>query len=432
MLSIAALSLVAASHSAVDFHPCTVRNVAARCGTITVSEDRAHIEGRKINLNVVVIPATDQPTLEPLFILQGGPGQAATMLTDFYADVFVGIRRERDIILLDQRGTGESNGLKCDMGPGTELFPPHAVAACAREVAKIANPRFYTTAEAVADLEQVRRILGLRRINLYGTSYGVRVALEYIRRYPQHVRSVILKGTVPPQLRYVVDPAIDTQRSIERVTKFVPSFRGDLEKALARLPSDGMTRGLFAVELRTSLHSISSIAELLRVIHEAANGNWSPFGKAATAHRSAFSRDLFLGMYFSVACAEDLWRVSEADVKRETYGTIAGDYWYRQLAGACSVWPHAAPYRKVAKLFRANTPTLIISGAFDPVTPPRWGAATAAILPRSRHVVIENASHSFAGLSGCVDKFMARFIIDPNPKSIDPSCTQKLTMPPFQ
>lgn len=432
MLPAAALAIVAASLSAVDFHPCTVRKVDARCGSITVAENRAHPVGRKIHLNVVVVPATGRATLEPLFILQGGPGQAATMLTDFYADVFDGIRRERDIILLDQRGTGESNGIKCDMGPGTDLFPPDAVAACARDVAKVADPRFYTTAEAVADLEDVRRILGLKRINLYGTSYGVRVALEYIRKYPRQVRSVILKGTVPPQLRYLIDPAIDTQRSVDRVASLVPAFRGDLEKAMAALPSPGMTRELFGVELRNSLHSTASIAELPRAIHEAANGNWSSFAKSAAAHRAAYSRDLFLGMYFSVTCAEDLWRVSEAGVKRETSGTIAGDYWYRQLAGACSVWPHAAPHREVAKPFRANTPALIISGAFDPVTPPRWGAATATLLPRSRHVVIENASHSFAGLAGCVDKFMARFIVDPNPERIDTSCAEKVALPPFK
>jgi pimeloyl-ACP methyl ester carboxylesterase len=429
---VAALALFAASLSAADFRPCTVRNVEARCGIITVLENRAEPGGRKIGLNVVIVPATGRPTLEALFILQGGPGQAATTLTDFYAEVFAGIRGERDIVLIDQRGTGGSNGLKCDMGPGTDLFPSAAVAACANATASIADPRYYTTAEAVADLDYVRQILGMKRINLYGTSYGVRVALEYIRKQPQRVRSVIVKGTVPPALRYTVDPAIDTQRSLERVMTLVPSLRGDLEKALASLPVEGMTRELFAVELRNSLHSVPAIATLTRAVHDAANGHWAAFTKSASAHRTGFSRDLYLGMYFSVTCTEDIWRVSADDVKLETARTIAGDYWYRQLAGACDVWPHAAPHREVAKSFRANAPALIISGAFDPVTPPRWGAATAAILPRSRHLAIETASHSFAGLSGCIDKVMTQFVIDPDPKRVDASCVDKLVMPVLQ
>lgn len=429
---IAALVLFSASLSAAELRPCTVRTIDARCGTITVPENRAEPGGRRIGLNVVIVPATGGPKLEPLFILQGGPGQAATKLTDFYAEVFGGIRRDRDIVLVDQRGTGDSNGLKCDMGTGTELFPVEAVAACAHEVSNIADPRFYTTSEAVADLEDVRRALGLKRINLYGTSYGVRVALEYIRRYPQLVRCVILKGPTPPDLRYTVDPAIDTQRSIERVMTLVPSLRSDLAKAIAALPAQGMTRDLFGVELRNSLHSVASIAELPRAVHEAANGNWSSFTNSATTHRAALSRDLYLGMYFSVTCAEDIWRVSADDVKRETAGTIAGDYWYRQLTGACGVWPHAAPAREVAKPFHANRPALIISGAFDPVTPPRWGAATAMILPHSRHIVIENASHSFAGLSGCIDKLMTQFVIDPDPQRIDTSCVANLALPPIK
>ena len=428
----AAFALFGGSLLAADLHPCTVRRIDARCGTITVPENRAEAGGRTISLNIVILPATERATLEPLFILQGGPGQAATMLADFYAEVFAGIRRDRDIVLVDQRGTGGSNGLKCDMGAGTDLFPVDAVAACARDVVKIADPRFYTTAEAVADLDDVRRALGPKRINLYGTSYGVRVALEYIRKYPRHVRSAILKGTVPPQLRYMIDPAADTQRSIERVMTLVPSMRGDLARALAALPVEGMTRELFVVELRNSLHSMPSIAELPRVVHEAASGNWSSFINAATAHRAALSRDLFLGMYFSVTCAEDIWRVSADDAKRETANTMAGDYWCRQLAGACRVWPHATPHSEVTKPFRASTPALIISGAFDPVTPPRWGQATATILPNSRHIVIEHASHSFAGLIGCVDKVMTAFVVDPNPTGVDASCAGRVAMPAFQ
>lgn len=397
--------------------------VAVQTMTIRVPENRALPHGRQIDLNVVIVPAR-QKSREALFILQGGPGQAATMLTEFYAKTFEGIRDDRNIVLIDQRGTGKSNGLKCDMGSGPDLFPRQAVEACAKELSSRADFRYYTTAEAVKDLDFVRRKLGYSKINLYGTSYGVRVALEYIRKYPNRVRSVIVKGNVPPQLRYTVDPALDTQRSLERLEARVPGLKEDVEKAMANRPAD--MHDLFGVEVRNSLHSMPYIAELPAAIHAAANGDWTLFRNAADAHRKALARDLSLGMYFSVTCAEDVWRVGDDEVKRETAATIPGDYWHRQLAGACSVWPHAEPQREVAKPFRANVPALIVSGTFDPVTPPRMGEFTARILPNSRHVVIENASHSFAGLTGCVDVMMSAFVKKPDPKSVDESCARRI------
>ncbi|HKO59029.1 MAG TPA: alpha/beta fold hydrolase, partial [Thermoanaerobaculia bacterium] len=168
---------------------------------LQVPENRAVAGGRMIDLNVVVLEATGKgPKREPLFILQGGPGQAATALADFYARTFAPIREQRDIVLVDQRGTGKSNGLYCDMGDG--FFPPAAIAACRDDVAKRADPRFYTTTEAVRDLDDVRRKLGYQRINLYGTSYGTRVALEYARAYPRRVRSMVLKAVIAPSQRH--------------------------------------------------------------------------------------------------------------------------------------------------------------------------------------------------------------------------------------
>jgi pimeloyl-ACP methyl ester carboxylesterase len=420
----------------MSFAPCTVDKVEARCATFVVPEDQGNPAGRTIGLRVVVLPATGKATVkataEPLFVLAGGPGQAASQLTGFIAETFAGIRGDRDIVLFDQRGTGGSNGLKCDMGSGLDLFPADRVVACAKELATRADLRMYTTAEAVKDLDDVRRALGWKQIDLFGTSYGTRVALEYVRAYPESVRAVIVKGTVPPQLRYTVDPQLDTQASIERVTTLVSSFRDDVMKAMAALPVEGMTRELFGVEIRNSLHSIPGIEELPRNIHAAANGDWTIFAKAAATHLAALKRDVNLGMYFSVTCAEDVWRVSDAEAKRIAGPTVPGDYWHRQLAGACAVWPHAPAQRTVATPFRSKVPALIISGAFDPVTPPRAGEFTAKILTNSRHVVIPNASHSFARLTGCVDVMMAKFVIDPQPKNVDESCVKDVKPPVFK
>jgi pimeloyl-ACP methyl ester carboxylesterase len=407
--------LAATLFASATLTPCRVDNVEARCGTVS-------------GLNVVVVPATGKPKRDALFILQGGPGQAATTLTRFYAETFKGIRR--DIVLIDQRGTGKSNGLYCDLPPEGDLFPLPAVAACRDALAKRADLRRLTTAEAVRDLEKVRHALGYSKVDLYGTSYGTRVALEYTRRHRERVRAIVLKGVVAPSLRYTVDPALATQASLERVEARAPALRGDLETALAHLPP-GVTKDTLAVQLRNGLHSIGGAEEVPKLVHRLAAGDWTPLIDAQRRYRAGLSKGLALGMYFSVACAEDIWRVSDAEAKRLTAGTLPGDYWHRQLARVCRIWPHAEPQREVAAPFRSRVPALIVSGAFDPVTPPRFGDEVARMFPNSRHIVVANGSHSFERLEGCVDVMMAKFIEDPDPAKVDASCVAKIPAPRF-
>jgi pimeloyl-ACP methyl ester carboxylesterase len=402
---------------------------AATTLQVAVPEDRGVKGGRTIELNVVVLPAQGPRKREPLFILQGGPGQAATALADFYAQTFAGIRAERDIVLVDQRGTGQSHPLTCDLTAGDELFPPDAVAACRDRLARDADLLRYTTADAVADLDAVRRRLGYDTINLYGTSYGVRMVTEYARRQPSRVRSAIVKGVLSPGLRYTVDPALDTERSLERLAGVAPGFRADLDAVLKQLPRDGVTRETFGVVLRAMLHSTPSMAKLPKMMHGAAAGDLAPFAAFWKQYRESISHELALGMYFSVACAEDAWRVSDAEAKRLTGGTVAGDYWHRQLVRACALWPKQEPHRDVARPFRSRVPMLIVSGAFDPVTPPRWGEDLRKTFVNSRHVVVGNGSHSFAGMAGCIDVMMSAFIAAPDPGKVDASCAAKIALP---
>jgi len=397
--------LAAALFASATLAPCRVDTVEARCGTVS-------------GLNVVVVPAAARKR-DALFILQGGPGQAATTLTRFYAETFQGI--ERDIVLVDQRGTGKSNGLYCDLPAAGDLFPLREVGQCRDELAKRADFRRLTTAEAVRDLEKVRHALGYSKVDLYGTSYGVRVALEYTRRHRERVRAVILKGALAPSLRYTVDPALDTQRSLEKVMALAPSLRADLAVALAHLPPN-FTREALGVEVRNLLHSIVDAETLPSLIHRAAAGDWAPLLESSAKHRAALSKGVALGMYFSITCAEDAWRVTDAEAARETAGTPAGDYWHKQLTRVCAIWPHAEPQREIARPFRSRVTALIVSGAFDPVTPPRFGEELTKIFPNSRHVVVANASHSFARMAGCVDVMMRAFLADPDPAKVDARC----------
>jgi pimeloyl-ACP methyl ester carboxylesterase len=416
--------IAAALFASAVLTPCRVDDVDARCTTIEVKESSAG--ARKIPLNVAVVPATGKAKRDAIFVLAGGPGQAATGMAGFAVEMLAGARKDHDIVFLDQRGTGKSNGLFCDLGDDlVDLFPPRRMEQCRDELMKRADLRAYTTKDAVRDLESVRHALGYRKVDLFGTSYGTRVALEYTRRHRERVRSVILKGVVAPSLRYTVDPSLATQAALEKMEALAPSLRADLETALAHLPP-GVTRDTLAVQVRNGFHSIGEAERVPALIHRLAAGDWAPLIEVQKKYRAGISRGLALGMYLSITCAEDVWRVSDAEAKRVTAGTLAGDYWHRQLSRVCATWPHAEPQREVAEPFRSRVPALVISGAYDPVTPPQFGEEVARMFTNSRHVVVANGSHSFDRLGGCVDVMMAQFVEDPDPAKVDARCAERI------
>src|SRR5665213_1031886 len=204
-------------------HPSQLVSVEAQCGKLAVAENPAAPAGRQLQLFVARIPAINEHGRpDPLFLLAGGPGLAATTFYTAVAPVFERIRRDRDIVLVDQRGTGSSNALSC---PGaTDPDAPDSTAAlvqeaqtCLASLATHANVADYTTSLAVRDLDAVRAALGYQIINLYGGSYGTRVAQHYLRRYPEHTRTVILDGVVPAQLTLGASLAMDAQSALERI-----------------------------------------------------------------------------------------------------------------------------------------------------------------------------------------------------------------------
>ena len=195
-------------------------SVAARCGHYRVRENRDDTQSKELQLHVAVIPALRlKPAADPLFILSGGPGQAAS---DFYLSAgpaFARIRRDRDLVIVDQRGTGRSNRLDCGMPDDSEfvVLDQQKLQAAVREclAALPGDPRYYTTSVAVRDLDDIRAALGYGTLNIYGISYGTRVAQHYMRRYPDRVRAAILDGVVPAEVALGPDIAIEAQRAID-------------------------------------------------------------------------------------------------------------------------------------------------------------------------------------------------------------------------
>jgi pimeloyl-ACP methyl ester carboxylesterase len=432
--------------------------LAATFSTVTVPENPNVRGGRTIPLNVAVIPAKERHD-DAIFVLAGGPGVAATNMAGFAERTFAG--SGRDIVLVDARGTGKSNGLHCDF-PGsdadlqgyfTDFLPPFHVTACHGELAARADLTQYTTRRVVEDLEAVRRKLGYKQVDLYGTSYGTRVAIEYMRRYPKRVRAAILDGVVPPSLTGPSTFAAEAQQSLERVIALCaadekchaqyPDLHADYD-AMMKAAQNGIDlsikgqrvhigRGLFGEVLRNFLYSPEVYRTVPLVLHMAARGDWAAFG--AMAHRYARGiRGVDVGFFLSVSCAEDIPSLDEAAARAAAKDTFLGAYRVDQQVDACKLWPRGAADSSLNKALHkplvSSVPTLLVSGELDPATPVRFGDEVARTLRNAKHAVIKYGSHS-GDTGGCQEKVMSAFVRDGSVKDLDVNCFAEQKPPLF-
>ncbi len=444
--------------------PCHLEGLEEEvlCGTYQVWEDRAAQSGRKIDLRVAVVPALRREhEPDPLFLLAGGPGQGATDYGALIPIAFREVHRQRDIVLVDLRGTGGSHPLDCEfgdplasLGGATEAFDTRP---CLQSLRSKADPRLYTTEPAVDDLDEVRAALGYERVNLWGGSYGTRAALVYARRHPDRVRGVVLDGAAPFEIKLPLWNAWGAQRALDRMaadcradrncrTAF-PRFREELTELLSKLdaspvrltlphPRTGrpmtmeVSRSGFASGLRGLLYVPAHASLVPYMVHEAAAGNFTPFA-ALTLETAAWAPEtMSLGLTLSVLCAEDVQRLARAEEEAATRGTYLGGSEIEAWRQMCSSWPRGPLPAEVDRVVPLDTPALILSGDLDPVTPPRWGEAMAAHFPRSRHVVVPGTGHN-TSTTGCVPKLIARFLEADSAEKLDASCVRTVRRPPF-
>jgi pimeloyl-ACP methyl ester carboxylesterase len=457
---------VAAAERKIDLPSCTVDGVegGARCGTYEVFEDRQAHSGRRIPLKIIVLPALGperQP--DPLFVFAGGPGQAATDNVKFFAKTFAQVRRARDIVLVDQRGTGGSNGLNCDLYGSSvqdhlrDLLPIEAIRHCAEEWQSRANLRFYTSEIAMADIDEVRAALGYDRINIFGTSYGTRAAQVFMRAFPDRVRSVIMKGVTPITLPLTNAMARDAQRSLDlcfedcaadaACNSAFPKLKEEFGRVWERLKpgvevelptGEGekkervtISHAAAAPTLRTLLQSVESAAELPRLIHQAAQDDFVPLAKAALSVRRGFSKAVSVGVFLLISSIEDVAISDAKEIARSSTGTFLGDYYFGQLQRAAAVFPSREMPADYRAPVRSEIPTLLISGFVDPATPPSGAEEVAKHLPNSRHVVARYGSHAYGGMSPCMDNIMAEFIARGSAETLDTGCVEQIRRPPF-
>jgi pimeloyl-ACP methyl ester carboxylesterase len=456
--------LLAAPAPSLTLEPCTPPGFegAARCGRLLVWENRKSRTGRRIPLNIVVVPATgSQRQPDPVFVISGGPGQSATRDVARVSEELKAERPKRDLVFVDQRGTGGSNALACvpfeddDWRLYFGTPSPEQIRACRDRLSKEADLARYTTDEAVEDLEEVRRAMGLDRINLDAGSYGTRVALLYMRRYPNRVRTAVLKGLNAPSLKIPLPFARAGQEALDRLfadcaaeadcARAFPRLREEFAAVLGRLekapvsvtianpvtgkPMDAqVSRAAFASRVHLLLFASGLARRLPLLIHQAHEGDWAGFAELAAAFGKAIVDQIDFGMQLSVLCAEDLPLIDPAELERETKGTFLGADRVRSATRLCQEWPRGKAAADLRRPVRSDVPTLVVSGAFDPATPTRFGEEVAAGLRRSRHVVFQG-SHVDGQV--CTGTMAAALVEAGTLDGLDTTCASQFHRPPF-
>jgi pimeloyl-ACP methyl ester carboxylesterase len=459
-----AKSTAAVKRGRVELKPCDNPNLTSDvlCAKYEVFENRATKAGRRIGLNVILLPATNpKPAPDPLFYLAGGPGGAATA---YAPESFIqNLRRNRDVVLVDQRGTGESNPLNCPMTGSREdmrpyfgdPFPLERVRACRAELEKIADLTLYTTSIAMDDLDEVREALGYNQVNIYGGSYGSTTSLAYLRQHGDHVRSVAIFGVAPPNAKIPLSFSKGVQDSMNRLfadcaaekecNAAYPDVNGDFKKMMALFDKGPVevtatnvytrteqkvtvNRDAFVDSIRQLLYVPAAAAALPALIHIGAGGDPGPLVGTAFQVMSQIDSRIARGMQFSVVCAEDTPFITEDEIKTTSANSFYGDARVRPTIQACAEWPRAKVPASFLDPVKSDKPVLLVSGALDPVTPPWLAQEVAKTLPNSKLVVIQNATHSSYD---CVENFIAEYLDKGTTQGLDTSCADKIQRPPF-
>ncbi|MDP4599307.1 MAG: alpha/beta hydrolase [Pseudomonadales bacterium] len=440
-----------------------------RCGQLAVAEDPRQPDGRMIDLAVMVLPAIARMAApDPVFFLAGGPGQSAIETGPGVFQMLPKLRRQRDIVLVDQRGTGASNSLACGTTDPQDDFRLSAREQAALQVARLqtclptlnAAPALYTTAMAVQDLEAVRQALGYTQINLFGISYGTRVALVYLREFPQRVRALLLDGVAPPDISIVAEFVQTGDAALDRLfadcqavaacaqafPDLAPHFGATLQRLVAapqlwpmRHPGTGvLTDSWVDAQLVTGIvrqvlyqRTLSTLLPL--ALEQAWGGDYQTLLTLGYQF-SAGADSISLGMMASVFCAEDMAQAVLLGGADGGAGTAPGKYFSpsmtAQMAEICQFWPAALPPVGAFAAVSSAAPVLLISGELDPVTPPAFAERALSTLTNARHVVVAGVGHN-AAFSGCVPRLLSEFIEDLAPQALDLACLENIQRPPF-
>ncbi len=447
----------------IELSTCKLAGVSqpARCGTLEVLEDPNRPQGRRLRIGMAVIPATgDHPRPDPIAVLMGGPGEDAISAAEVYAKQFAPLRHDRDILLLDQRGTGRSGALRCSLfstqhpeASLRDLFPVAAVEACERALRQQADLTQYTYSRFANDLERVRRSLGYGPLNLFAGSYGTRAAQVYLRMYPESVRTVYMGSVVPIDVPGPLPFAKTEQAALQKMFdactadsschSAFPHLRDEFRQMSARLASGSvrvavpghsgtlpLSCGRVAEWFRGLLYRPRTSTNLPWMIHRAYLGDWTPIVEGILSDAREADSDLSLGLFFSITCNEDIPFIRDEKVSAETQGTFLGDYRVRQQQAACKYWPKASLPKGYREPLRSSVPTVFASGDTDGGTPLWFMKHTAQGFSHRLEVVLRGQGHT--EWNDCIAEIYQQVVVSGSVGSNRTLTCPKVPQPPFK
>ena len=467
--AVAARSQPAGEGASLELGDCRIRvddgypGIAARCGTLMRPVNPADSESALIPLRVALVPALSlEPEPDPLVAIAGGPGQGSIQFYASYAQAFDKVRRKRDILLLDQRGTGESAALDCEISDELiegQFSLEQTVAETQSCLAALPyDPRYFTTSIAVQDLEALRMALAIPQLNLYGVSYGTRVAQHFLRRFPDSTRTVILDGVVPPAVALGPVIAIEAQKALDAIfdrcaengecNQRFPNIRSEFASLRLALsaqpvslelpnPLDGHLQQISfgASELAGAVRMLSyhpnTVALIPLLVHEAANGNYAPLASQFLMIAESMEDVLSLGMHNAVVCTEDLPYVDGTSISRDALEqTYIGPMQADALQAICSVWPRGVIDDDFKLALVSDKPVLLLSGEADPVTPPHYAEQVAATLGNVKHLTGLRQGHGQI-MRGCMPDIVGRFVDSARIEALEEDCFNRVFAMPF-
>ena len=458
-----------ASEAELDFKRCSVllssgaMEIDAQCATFERNENPKDAESRLIALSVIKLPShSPEPETDAFTVIQGGPGGSSIDFAVAYSRVFEEIRKKRDIIVIDQRGTGRSNKLTCELPEElSDTFDldliKEATQNCFNELSKENDLRYYTTSIAVDDLEALRIAAGYSQLNLYGVSYGTRVVLHYLKKYPDSARTAVIDGVVQTGLNLAGGEIArrweDSFEALNNRCQSEPTCaetHGDLYEQYRLLqerfkaapvtvavphPTTGIAteytfgeHTLFGA-MRLMAYSTEQLSLMPLLLSEAVKENYTFAAAQSLLMEANFADQFATGMHNSVVCTEDAPFVTE-DSKSQAKGTIVGEMMSDMLMSGCEVWPQGQMDEGFLEPFSSDIPVLVLSGETDPITPPANGEVAAQQLGNTKHIVVPAHGHGVVA-RGCVPNLVGLFIETASLETVDETCTNRERPSPF-
>ncbi len=468
-LTLLCAPLVAVSAAELKLEDCRISagpgypGIKARCGTFLRPLDPGAPDGEQLELSVAVVPALNlEPQPDPLVPFAGGPGGSSIQFYAAYFTAFEAVRRDRDVLLIDQRGTGDSARMDCPIdddiitGQFSDEQTLEFTQSCLDQLPH--DPRFFTTSVAVDDLEALRVALGYPALNLLGTSYGSRVAQHFARRYPESTRTVVLDGVVPPQLPLGPGIAIEAQRAVDEIfarcaedtacNEHFPEIDLDFAAVRSRVAEGPVLVSLtdpvtgrpaeiefgdneFAAAVRLLAYQPRSIALLPLLVHEAANDNFVPVAAQFQLTVTSLADALALGMHNSVMCTEDIPFIDRDAIDFEALEkTFITAMQIEALETMCSIWPQGPIDEGFNAPLATDIPVLLLSGTADPVTPPHYAEMALVEMTNHAHIINTHQGHGQIA-AGCMPEVIADFVAAADPAAADDSCMERAFIMPF-